>query len=374
MQAATRFDSLFVSETTTYLSGVRSWRADLRPSYDFSPAPTWDRAGISALVSAAKAEFERAAGFALPHNLANDGQWVEYAWGRRHAVREYDAIGEAARLAGFLRHAPQFPALVRLIERATSPRGINTPATTLSLGRLSLRWSPGAAERQIRAVTRRANEILAPAGARVSYAALAAALMRGPRTVGKAAVFAAAVTLKSDDWRIAGYRDARQWLAEHLATVETVRDTSDGVTSILSSDPVTYHGITITRAVWEETRPFRRVSGWLVRRGSETYHATGWLRAKPRDLAREAIDAWKRRRDAERAAGLPDPARVTVLVTRDDSRTAGNCAAGTARFIESSGWSARWYVPASWLLDSHNQLAINAAKASARIVREQMAA
>ena len=197
------------------------WREEISAS-----ARTWDRAGCEALVASAAKDFEAATGVSLPWNLHIHGRWVSRAHGRSFPLdgrgplsHEGEAcLSEAARFAGWLRAAADHPPLVHLISRCTSDRGFNSLATTLNLYRLYDRYSPGAASRRLQAIRRRANEILAPTGSRVSWRALGYALERAPRATGKAATVAAATTLTGVS-PSRGYKANREALMCRLRTV-----------------------------------------------------------------------------------------------------------------------------------------------------------
>jgi hypothetical protein len=149
-------------------------------------------------------------------------------------------------------------------------------------------------------------------------------------------------------------------------------------------------GFKVLQQVWEVSQPRRRVTGYVVLspRG-ESYHiedynnwrfARVWSNAKgdwiqvpvAKRALKEAIKAFEQRRLAAKEAGLPN--NVTVLVYRQDSYEAGNCRPGTEDFLRRQGWENRRYVPAQWLLESHNALARNAALIAACKVKDLMAA
>jgi hypothetical protein len=416
--------------TTEVLSGRQNWRSFV--SLGKAPAPlgeTWDRQGISMLIKDAMASFTARTGHQLPWNLDNQGSWRPFAWGRKHLRPEGrlipqptprnaalevafmeargltglwepvvvmipptsyqdvpDPVEEAARLAGFIRHAADFPTLTRLIKKTTSARGVGSPRTTMDVASVARRWTPGAAERQLRKVMARANEILSPMGLSVSWQALGWVLEAGPKPVGKAALVAASATLRGGSYGACTYKDARNWMADNCRTIHSVEATEDGITSFGPAEPALEKGgFRVWKQTWNATKPSRREAGWLVTSPSnESYHALtprnltrycqtlqAWVEVDPaRAALEEAIRAFKQRRKAESEAGLPR--NVTVLVTREDSWESGNCRPGTARFAADRGWDKRWYVPAEWLVRSGNRLAANAAKTAARKVRAIM--
>lgn len=416
--------------TNEILSGRQNWRAFV--SLGKAPAPvgeTWDRQGISMLIKDAMTSFKDRTGHELPWNLNNQGSWLPYAWGRKHLrpepkvvlnpkvqnqalalalseslgmvppastvehqeeIRVFqpstDPVEEAARLAGFIRHAADFPTLVRLIKRTTSVRGVGSPYTTMDIASVARRWTPGAAERQLRKVMARANEILVSMGLRVSWQALGWVLESGPKPVGKAALVAASATLRGGSYGACTYKDARSWMADNCRTIHSVESCEDGIESFGPAEPTMEKGgFRVWKQTWNSTKPFRREAGWLVTSPSnESYHALtprkverycatlqAWVEVDPaRAALEEAIRAFKQRRKAESEAGLPR--NVTVLVTREDSWESGNCRPGTARFASDRGWDRRWYVPAEWLIRTGDRLAANAAKVAARKVRAMM--
>lgn len=416
--------------TTEILSGRQNWRSFVSLGRASTPiGETWDRQGISMLVKDAMASFTAQTGHELPWNLDNQGSWLPYAWGRKHSrpqpkvirnpkvpnqaialalgeavgmappshmvehpeeIRVFqpssDPVEEAARLAGFIRHAAGFPTLVRLISRTTSCRGVGSPYTTMDVASVARRWTPGAAERQIRKVRARANQILAPMGLSVSWQALGWVLEAGPKPVGKAALVAASATLRGGSVGACTYKDARKWMSENCRTVASIEATEDGIPSFGPVEPALEKGgFRVWKQTWNATKPFRREAGWLVTSPSnESYHALtprevtrycptlqAWVEIDPaRAALEEAIRAFKQRRKAESEAGLPR--NVTVLVTREDSWEAGNCRPGTTWFAADRGWDGRWYVPAEWLVRSGDRLAANAAKVAARKVRAMM--
>lgn len=370
---------------TDYLVGRRSWREDLRPSPDFTPRRSWDRPGVEALVEAGAADFETATGVWLPLNIAKDGPWDSYPKEGRIVEREdprgaYQCepgtagrmVSEAARFGGFLRGIAADPLLVELVRRTTSPRGCNSLATTISLGILAERWTPGALSRQARQVRARANEVLAPYGLRVSWRALGQTLEHGPRRTGKAAVWATAMTLGWDPCRWS-YADARAWLASVSRSQGRKVRIDDGVTAGIDLRRAqTIDGVTAIPASWS-LGTHRRTAGYLCVRGRETYHAQADTARRAVELA---LDAWERRRTvrAKRLARKERLRNVSVLVYREDSLAAGNCPAGTDAFARDYGWTGRWYVTDDEVLATGNRLAANVAAAAQRAVLAQMAA
>lgn len=416
--------SIATTITTEVKSGRRGWREYLTLwGEPHSLRETWNRKGIEMLIHRGMEAFEALTSHRLPWNLEKVGGWRDLSY-RNHprsgcrvvtpatppnfAIKlamgqggiseqtatpiivgeSSDYVTQAARLSGFLREAGNFPALTRLIIRTTSVRGIGSPRTNLNLLEVALRWSPGAAERQTRKITARANEILAPMGMKVSYKGVAAALQSGPKAVGKAALYAAAVSLSGNP-SFEGYKQARAWMARNCRNVSSVRVEADGIVSFGPGEPeLTKMGYTVTHQTWEDVKPRRRVEGFLVCSPTgETYHALrGWsetlwsgykfvTQSFATRAFREGLRAFSRRAHADREAARQETARqealrvreqtmqyrmkglalpghrpCSVLVTRQDSLVAGNCIPGTDAYIRAKGLSSSWYARGDKLL------------------------
>lgn len=381
--ARARIDSATTRQIADLKAGRTTFRRELSLSPVFFFEETWDRQGLARLIMAAQAAFEAATGHKLPHNTANWGSWVGEAWGKNHPLRrsEWDPVAEAAKFAGFLRSAPDFPVLTRAIIRTTSSRGIHSPHTTTNWVKVAQRFSPGAAERFLRAVRARASQILGELG-EPSWGALGLCLEEGPRRVGKAAVWVAAMTLTG--FVPTGYAKARLALAKVARPVGSVQFEEDGVVSWGPAEPIwEMKGDLVYRRAWFVTDPRRVVSGFVVVSEHGSFHIEEpqlcyWDSSRlkwsypdrPEKLAwLKARRAFRVRADLLKETDLPDLCRVSILVTRDDSFAAGNCREGTERFLEARGWKSRWAVPAHWLVVSGNPLAVNAARQAAYRVR-----
>jgi hypothetical protein len=244
----------------------------------------------------------------------------------------------------------------------------------------------------------RANQVLSGFGLRVSWDAMGEVLESGPRRIGKASVLAAALTVAQYAGhrgltlpaRLFTYREAREfmarargwrelldappgvqsWVEDHAgdyacvadalqaSRTSLVEDFTDGV--VIYVDPTTethVHGITVVRGWGTSPRSGSRRT-YLVRGGGRTYHYPTYLTESPRDAVRDAVrdalKAWKRQRildrECEREFMELLPADRSVLVSRQDSIRAGNCAAGTEAFALANGWRRRECISVAWLL------------------------
>ena len=63
-------------------SGRANWREFTGASRPMFLEETWDRSGIAMLIGAGIRAFEEKAGFRLPWNLAREGSWQGFAWGK----------------------------------------------------------------------------------------------------------------------------------------------------------------------------------------------------------------------------------------------------------------------------------------------------
>lgn len=343
------------------LSLAADWRRHLGPSRYFFT--TFNRKGLESLVYTASQEISDH--MPLPYNLHIHGPAVGLRRSRHHRLSDYPEMVERyARFAGWLRAVGAMPVLVGWLAPLLSTRGVNSPRCRVDLWRLSARYpSPGRLLRAYLATRARAAQILAPYGRRPSRAALAAALSCGPRRTGKAAVMVAAHQICGPLY--GDYRSARAGLITMSRSTNTKTDNTDGVSAILANKPAAVvHGLTVTSIVLLSPPGHARKKGWLVLGpGGRSYHALAHVSTT--DAAREALDAWKRRMETEREMHLPDPCRVTLLVTRQDSWAAGNCHAGTEAFLRRHGWQDRWYILARQLLETSEPLAYNAVRRAA---------
>jgi len=192
---------------------LAEWHSPRRPRGAFglranrlSRRPSWDRPGLERLVRAAQTDFTAATAIDLPWNLPTHGPWVgARRCGAVHDGHRAEMVGAAARMAGWLRAAPQFPLIVRLIGRTASPWGCCSPHHQIDLYAVTARFTPGGLNRWLRLVVRRADQILAAYGLRCSWAALAEVAGAGDRRPGKAALRAAAATVRQWTRRWLGY-------------------------------------------------------------------------------------------------------------------------------------------------------------------------
>lgn len=188
----------------------------------------WCRAGLEKLVRDAAAPLQlqhqpRARpdplhGICLPWNLATHGPWVGYSHRAHLTERREEMVATAARVAGFLRQITEtpgrFPLVCRMLRHTMSERGMGSPRTSLDLYALVVRYGgPGAVNRVIGQVVRRADAILAGWGLRCSWEGVARALCQGDRRPARTGRRAAAYTLASL---------ANRYLDINLATEETV--------------------------------------------------------------------------------------------------------------------------------------------------------
>jgi len=215
-----------------------------------------------------------------------------------------EILSTYARFAGWVREAG--PRLRRLM-RATQGPGMNSPRTTVNLWEL---WgaypSPGRLERRLAAVQLRANEILSPFGVRVaSWAGIARGVVVCPRSVGKAAVVAALVTLNPTSRWVESYRAARQLLVE-LTNHGRVLDHTRGQMIWIHKDPeYSRHGIRAWRGVCVDEHG-RRSFAWLVKGpGGQVHHYL--FDVDPVVAVKQALCTWKGQRDHERDARLEHP-------------------------------------------------------------------
>jgi hypothetical protein len=386
---------------------VRRWLpAEERAEYVYlGYGETWTREGLELLAESAIADFERAIGkegwkSPLPWNLAK-GPWLHMprTLGGRVAYHERkfeegerEYVHRAARFAGWLRGAAEFPRLVRAIEHVVSPKGQNSPYTHIDLWALALATrSPGRADRQFAAVRAAANQHLTAYGLRVRWGAVAQAMVKHPTRVNRPALKAAAETINAQIEYLCGQpftgryvdvlkkarglAEALKSPAAHLAwAVERVErcefaslreampaaaerlvfDTTDGVE--MWTDPETKirrHGITATLGFVPDVRG-RVETRYLVRGSGRTFHTRySWGGAK--GAIQEAIRAWKEQRrlekkEADLVGFLRGDGGFVPIFRMDDSTSAGNCWQGTESWVRGQGWGARKWIPGHWLI------------------------
>ena len=304
-------------------------------------------------------EFERKTGIKLPYNLHQVNHWmkIEKISKDRH-LHPREAVREVARavtqLAGWLKASTDLPGTRRVIKFTQSGNGMGSPYTTVNLWELvSKNPSPGGFERRVWKVRRRAQQILSGwhGDLQPSWTAIARALVV-TRNVGKAALIAAAGTLKNNsEWRLS-YSEARYFLTEMRSARFPVADNSDGVKARREVEPKLRKlgcAVYLTRRQDE----FGRLSlAWLVKRGDRSFHTDGW---SAHHALKEALAAWKERARLEREEAdlvgfLQGDEGYMPLVYLEHSYRAGNCVPGTAEWIRKKGWSGRKLIPAMWLL------------------------
>ncbi|NTW15371.1 MAG: hypothetical protein HGA38_03300 [Candidatus Moranbacteria bacterium] len=161
-------------------------------------------------------------------------------------------------------------------------------------------------------------------------------------------------------FRVRTYRETRQILTEYASL--SARDSSGGIDSRYNPTPaaISRHWFKAHAAHWVTT-PLSSYDdpnqwGYLVRRGTWTYHSTADSPAAALD---EAVSAFKRQRDEDRRvakervelmAEFQLPTDRSILVSREDSYAVGNCESGTRSFIEERGFRRRTYVGLEELL------------------------
>jgi len=142
------------------------------------------------------------------------------------------------------------------------------------------------------------------------------------------------------------------WMA--LESIHLELDTTDGVEVYLDQTEAVIHGVTVRK-------------GWTVSRGETsmklvlTQKSTGrsfhtdwydnWGKKELKNSVKQAIRAWRRRAELERreanlVAFLNGEDGFMPLIRFSDSRSAGNCAAGTQSWIDKHGWGSRKWIPA----------------------------
>jgi hypothetical protein len=254
--------------------------------------------GLALLAEEGVRAFHEATGHYMPHNFVRSQMsgsvGIVGAYGRRLSTEEADKeIESHARMGGWLKAAADLPAVRRLVKKTQSSRGINSPYTTIDLWSfVAKNPSPGQLERQLWKVRSRAYSILAPWGGdyHPSWASLANALSV-TKSIGKAAVIAAAETLKED--RRSGfesYTAARDFLVSIRSARFPVADDSDGVIARREQEPtLNEFGYQVYRI--RLTDQYGRYSlRWLVTNNGRTYHSE-WGGA--REALQQALRAWK---------------------------------------------------------------------------------
>lgn len=334
--------------------------------------------GLGDLVRRGVEEFEEVHGKCLPHNfIYSDGSWgprnlaVGSAPFRRMGgaglvspAGADQLLKEYGRIGGWFRAAAALPGLAKLIKKSQSVNGVNSPYTTLDLRDLLGKFPhPARLERRLWAVRRRAEAILSayPGDYHPAWSDVARALLVSHQ-VGKAAVITVACTLDDDcagsqrHSGFASYRSAREFLVSVRTAAFPVVDNADGVEARREAEPCySKAGVSVYRARVSE--PHGRFSRqWIVRaRDGRTFHATSHPRDGARTAVRWAIRAWRRQDELERKEGdiiafLRGSEGFCPLVTREDSRRAGNCAAGTEAWVRRMGFAHRQWIPGEWLL------------------------
>jgi len=406
---------------------VRTWDACTGNAlYERIPySETWSREGLEAMVESAMADFNKTIGVEsyhspLPWNLAK-GPWrhMPRTLGGRTAFHERkreegdkEYVARAARFAGWLRKAAEFPRLVKAMSKIASSKGQNSPYTYVDLWDLAQATrSPGRADRQIAAVRAAANQHLAAYGLRVRWGEVARAVIKHPTRINRAALKAAAATINAQVGHLCGtsfsgrYIDVlkkARGLAEalrapvaHLAwAVEAVEafkyvslreaipeaaehlmlDRTDGVDLLIDPDSIIRKdGIYITRG-WGVSSARAEVT-YLVRGSGRTFHSSrswgGWQGAME-----EALRAWAEQRrlemkEVDLVSFLRGGSGFIPIVYRRDSYRAGNCQSGTESWVSGRGWGSRQWIPGHLLVPF---LADTRVRNVATLLREQLAA
>ncbi len=198
-------------------------------------------------------------------------------------------VKKVQRFCGWLRAAAKLPGVRRVIEKTQSSCGMWSPRTLVHLWDLASHHpSPGALERKLWSVRRRADAIFSAykGEQKASWASIAQSLLITQQT-GKAAVMAVAGTLSGDTFRM--YRNARDWLVElHLCSKA---DQSDGVIARREATPrFVKLGIAVYRIALQDQ--YHNWSfQWLVRTADgRTYHSN-W--GGVIETLHDALHAWK---------------------------------------------------------------------------------
>ncbi len=161
--------------------------------------PSWDRAGVEALVDSAKEYYEYKAGRELPYNLAIHGPWVSYPTKCSFWEGAEEMVGTAARMASWLKIIADenYVGLQRLFEKNLGRR-TSRRTNICYIYKLLEAWnSPRTAENIFWKSYRRAWQILKPFGLAPSWKAVGD-VMTSPnisRRVGRMAFAIAARTI-----------------------------------------------------------------------------------------------------------------------------------------------------------------------------------
>lgn len=318
--------------------------------------------GIARLVEDGVSVFQYITEHSLPHNLVRSAMsgsvGIVGPYGRRLSEEDADAeISSHSRFGGWLKAVAELPAVRRVIQKTQSSRGVNSPRTTVDLWSFfEKNPSPGALERKLWQVRRRAVGILAAyeGNKMPSWKSLAQALMV-ERRVGKAAIIAVAISISGNSG-FRNYREAREWLVDyHLCKVA---DESDGVESRREEKPrlekfgMAVHRIAIPRRNRRGFQVGVDFQFLVSASNGRTYHSN-W--GGPREALQQALSAWKKQDelaalDAELVGFLNGSEGFCPLVVRQDSYSAGNCSSGTESWLQRHGWGARMFLPSPWLV------------------------
>ena len=340
---------------------------------------------MHAIAEVAVKSFENESGLKLPYNLSTHGPYVGFPWSRRFFLDEEGKkiVEETARFCGWIRSAAKFPILVRLLEKTTSTRGVNSPSTKLDAWTLAKRQpSPGRTGRFLANVRWRANQILAGYGLRVSWESLGIVLIRGNRgNVGKAAKQAAAYTIRQFvSKKGIGYFEERKntkvliqsrglkelvqkspviraWAFDRVKEGEfscfreasphscrLVESNTDGVQLML--DPATGSILCGVKAVkgWDNDGNCQ----WLLTFGDRSYHIINYGRVDRKTAVKRAVEAWKKQRQLEKEnrefLKELQPKDRSFLVSIEDSLRAGNCRPGTESWMRQNGLLGKSFV------------------------------
>ena len=414
---------------------VRTWHPQTgKASYARLPwNESWSREGLESLVASAMIDFVQKAGEIfttwngeaaytqpLPHNLAK-GPWLHMPrmLGGRPAYHErkfeeggMEYVQRAARFAGWLRGAAEFPRLARAIAHCVSPRGQNSYRTHVNLWDLALATkSPGRADRQFAAVRAAANTHLAAYGLRVQWGEVAKAVIRHPTRVNRGALKAAAATINAQVEYLCGTKLSGRYLdvlkkarglaralkapIAHLAwsvdavegckfaslrealpaaSEQLVFDKTDGVELWVGPDTtIRKDGVYVTRG-WSVNAARVEGPSYLVKGSGRTYHSSyaySWERAME-----EALYAWAEQRrlemkEVDLVSFLRGGSGFIPIVYRRDSYRAGNCHVGTESWVSGRGWGSKLWIPGHLLVPF---LADVRVRNVATLLREQLAA
>lgn len=218
-------------------------------------------------------------------------------------------IEHAARLGGWLRVTPEHRALCAVARQMTrlSRNGRLHGAAKYEEWAMKMAHaglSPHRANAWLNKVHWRAVEILSAyaEAPRTTWLMVARAMMVTTKT-GKAAVVAAALTLRGGTASFKSYKEARDWLSI-LHRCKNVAETAEG---LVRYNPVAVREeagaavYTAVRPISQRGRITEHRNGYLVVRGKETYFST---RTRPELAAEEALRFWSFEAGIERAYGL----------------------------------------------------------------------